>query len=215
MTAKADRIRDLGALELPGEARREPILGELDLPSVLEHLTEDPVVVADAVPVRRDSERRHALHEAGGEPSEAAVAKPRVGLERAKMVEVHAQLRERGASGLDQAEVPERVEQQSADQELEREVVDALAALAVGASRRFHPVAGHLVARGECRRNEPVAVARMGDVLAHVVEEFVDDGRAEGGDGIVSDRDGEHPRSWRGAGRHEGKEGAVTCDFRA
>ena len=46
----------------------------------------------------------------------------------ADAVEVDAELGERLARGLGQAEVAERVEQQPPDQELEREVVDPLAA---------------------------------------------------------------------------------------
>ena len=39
--------------------------------------------------------RRHALHEAGGEPAEAAIAERRVRLESAQRVEIDAELGER------------------------------------------------------------------------------------------------------------------------
>ena len=65
------------------------------LPAVLDHLAEQAVVVADAVAVGGDAERRHALHEAGGEPAEAAIAERGVGLELAQPVEVDAELAQR------------------------------------------------------------------------------------------------------------------------
>jgi hypothetical protein len=184
MAAEADRVRDLRALELPGVAGGEPVLGQLDLPAVAQLLPEDPVVVADAVAVGRHLQRRHALHEAGGEAAEAAVAQAGIGLEGAELLEIDAQLLERLTRDLGEPEVPEGVHQLPPDEELEREVVDALRPLAIGPAGRLHPVARDLVARRERGGDVPVAVARVRGVLADGVEQLVHDGRAEGGDGV-------------------------------
>ena len=177
--AEADRVGDLGPLELPRIARRQPVLGELELPAVLQHLAEDAVVVADAVAVGGDRERRHAFHEAGGEPAEAAVAERGVGLELAQPVEIDAEVAQRLARRLGEAEVAERVEQQAPDQEFEREVVDALAAVAVGLAGRVHPAIDDAIAHGERRRHEPVVLLRVPRVLADHVGELVEN-RASG-----------------------------------
>ncbi len=93
--AEADRVGHLGPLEFPGVAGRQPVLGHFVLPAVLQHLAEDAVVVADAVAVRGNRQRGHALHEAGGEAPEAAVAERGVRLDRAQLVEIDAQLAQR------------------------------------------------------------------------------------------------------------------------
>ena len=80
--AEVDVVDHLGPLELPRVAERQPVLRIFLLPAVLDDLAEQAVVVADAVAVGGDAERRHAFHEAGGEPAEAAVAERRVGLGR-------------------------------------------------------------------------------------------------------------------------------------
>ena len=74
----------------------------------------------------RHVDRRHALHEAGGEPAEAAIAERGVRLERGDHVEVDAERGERLAHGVEQAEIGEGIAHQAADQEFERQVVDAL-----------------------------------------------------------------------------------------
>ena len=69
------------------------------------------MIVADAVAVRGDGERGHALHEAGGEPAEAAVAQRGVGLEFAQPVEVDAKFCECQAHARGKAKIVQRVEQ--------------------------------------------------------------------------------------------------------
>ena len=179
--AEADRVRDLGPLELPRVAGGQPVLGELVLPAVLQDLPEDAVVVADAVAVGGYPQRRHAFHEARREAAEAAVAEGGVRLELAQPVEVHAELAQRLARRVGEAEVAERVEQQAPDQEFEREVVDALAAVAVGPAGRVHPAIDDAVAHGERRRQEPVVLLRMGRILADHVRELGENGLPERG----------------------------------
>ena len=135
--AEMNVVDHLRPRELPRVAERQPVLRIFLLPAVLDDLAKQSVVIADAVAVGGDAEARHALHEAGREPSKTAVAERSVGLGGAQPVEVHAQIAERCAEVLGHAEIAEHVRQQAADQELEREVVDALAALGMaGALRR-------------------------------------------------------------------------------
>ena len=78
-----------------------------------------------------------------------------------------------------QAEIAERLEQQPADQELEREVVDPLLLALIGRARRIHPAVDDAVAHGKRRRHEPVVVARGGRVLADRIGELRQDGVAK------------------------------------
>src|SRR5689334_1546275 len=67
--AKSDLMRGIWPWDLPWIAVREPVLGILALPAVLDDLAEHPVCVADAVAMSRDAQRRHAFHKACGQPS--------------------------------------------------------------------------------------------------------------------------------------------------
>jgi hypothetical protein len=173
--AKAHRVHDARPLEFPRVAEREPLLRHLVLPAVVDDLPEDAVVVADAIAVRRDAERRHALHVARGEAAQAAVAQRRVRLEPAQPVEIDAEHVERLAHRRCQPEVGHRIDEQSPDQELEREIVDALATGAVGGARRIEPAIDDAVAHGERRRHEPVVIQRVRAILADHVGELAED----------------------------------------
>ena len=129
--------------------------------------------------MRGNPQRGHALHVAGGEPAEAAVAERGVGLELAQPVEVDAEVAQRLARHLGDAEIGQRVEQQAPDQEFEREVVDPLAAVAVGPARGVHPAVDDVVADRERRRDEPVVLLRVAGILADHVRELVQDDVAE------------------------------------
>ena len=118
----------VGACDLPGIAEGQPVLRVFQLPAVADDLAEHAVIVADAVTVRGDTQRRHALHEAGGQPPEAAIAQRGVVLDVAQLVVVHAQFGERRTHAIDQAQVVQRIMQQPADEEFQRQVIDALAA---------------------------------------------------------------------------------------
>ena len=53
------------------------------------------MIVADAVAEGRDPEARHALHQAGGEPAETAIAERGIGFGAAHPVEIDAEIAER------------------------------------------------------------------------------------------------------------------------
>ena len=135
--AEADGVIVFGAVEFPRIAVDEPVLGRFLLPAAADDLAEQAVVVADAIAMRGDGQRRHAVHEAGGETAEAAVAERGVGLDPAQVREIDAELVERLRHRLGDAEIGHRVEQQAADQEFEREIIDALAPVVVDGVQRF------------------------------------------------------------------------------
>ena len=110
--------------------------------------------------------RRHALHEAGGEPAEAAIAERRVGLGATHPVEIDAEIAERGGDGLGQPQIADDIGEQPADQEFQRQVIDVLAALGVAGAVDREPAMDDAVAHRQRRRDEPVAVGGAVAVLA-------------------------------------------------
>jgi hypothetical protein len=69
-------------------------------------------------------------------------------------------------------EVGKCVEQHAPDQELEREVIHTLAAVAIGAARRLAPAVDDVVARGERQRDQPVVVACVRRLPRHAVAQL-------------------------------------------
>ena len=125
------------------------------------------MVVADAVAVGGNAEARHALHEAGGEAAEAAIAERGVGLGRAQAIEIDAEVAERRARDRrSRPRLQSTSRQQPADQEFERQIVDALAALRVARAFGREPAMDDPVADGMGGRDEPIAIGRRGGILA-------------------------------------------------
>ena len=135
----------------------EPVLGRFLLPTAPNELPEEPVVVTDAIAVRGDAERRHAVHETGGETSEAAVAERRVRLDTAQFGQADAKLLQRLLHRLGNADIRHRIEKEAADQEFQRKVIDALSPVGVGGVGRLHPALDNDVAGGESDCEEPIA----------------------------------------------------------
>src|SRR5271170_3841798 len=71
-------IYHLRPLEFPGVAEAQPLVRVFLLPAIVDDLAEQAKIITYAVTDRRDAERRHAFHEAGREPPEAAIAERRV-----------------------------------------------------------------------------------------------------------------------------------------
>jgi hypothetical protein len=138
----------------------------IPLPSIPDDLPEQPVIVADAVTVGWNSKACHALHEAGREPSKAAVAERGVRFCRAQPVEIDAKVPERGAEDIRQAEIAQHVGEQPADQEFQREIIDALLSLRIARSFAVEPSMDNPVTHRHGRGYEPVAIGRRPGVLA-------------------------------------------------
>src|SRR6266481_10041795 len=73
-------IDHLRPLEFPGVAVAQPFIGIFLLPALRDDLAEQAEIVTDAIADGRNGERRHALHEAGRKPSQAAIAERRIRL---------------------------------------------------------------------------------------------------------------------------------------
>ena len=180
-TVKLDLVEHLRARELPRVAVAQPVVGMFDLMAVLQLLREHAVVVADAVAIAGQAQRRHRIEEAGGQPAQAAVTQGGIGLLGFDAVGVESQLAEHGAEALLQAEVQQAVVEHPADQELERQVVHALHVLLVVAAHGRHPALHEPFARHQRRRLEPVPVGGGEGVFADGEVEPVGECPSQGG----------------------------------
>jgi hypothetical protein len=98
--SETDGYLVIGVGELPRVAGIQPLVGALQLPAILERLLEDPELVVDAVCYGWQIERRQRVHEAGGQPPQAAVAQGWLGLQSDQRVQVEAQVGQRLARQL-------------------------------------------------------------------------------------------------------------------
>ena len=78
--SEANVVDDLRPREFPRVAERQPVFRVFLLPSVLEDLAEQPVIITDAIAVGRDAEACHALQETGGEAPQTAIPERGIGL---------------------------------------------------------------------------------------------------------------------------------------
>jgi hypothetical protein len=71
-------IGDLRPGRLPGIAEAQPLVGDLHLPAIADHLIEDAEFIANAVADGRDLERCQRVHVAGGQAAKPTIAQGRV-----------------------------------------------------------------------------------------------------------------------------------------
>jgi hypothetical protein len=136
------------------------------LDAVLDDLAEQAVVVADAVTPARQAEARHAFHEARGEPTETAVAKRGIGLDRAYPIVIDTEVTERARHDLVQAQIADDIVEQSADQKLQREIIDLLAPPSEARAVSGEPSVNDAVAQRQRRGDEPIAPGCRGGIFA-------------------------------------------------
>ncbi len=175
MAAEMNVIDHLGPLEFPGVTKTQPFVRIFVLPALRDDLAEQPEIVADAVADGGNGQRRHALHEARREPPEAAIAKRRIRLAFAQVIKPDAEIAERRLEHRQQAHIVQRVGEQAADQEFEREVIDPLAAGVVALLFGGQPAVHDAVAQRQRGRLVPVPPCRHAGVLADRKPEFGED----------------------------------------
>ena len=162
----------VGPGDLPGVGTPQPVVRLLALPAALDGLPEHAVFIAQAVSHRRELHRGHRVEEAGGEAPQAAVAQAGVRLlfQDGKQVDVLL-FDQLPGDGIEQ-EVRHVVGQRPADEELHRQVIDALGVLALVGLLGAHPALREDVPHGTGHGLEALAVGN-GAELDDVVEDQV------------------------------------------
>ena len=160
------------ARDLPRIAVPEPTIRDLDLLAGDDPLVEDAVVVAEAVAVGRVAESGQGIHEAGRQPTQAAVPEARVPLGLAEILETVAELAESLTHLVVQAQVDQAVAQRPTHQVLERQVVHALDVLVVVGVLRPDPALHHPITNRQRQRDVrlPLAVHMAGQLGERVLE---------------------------------------------
>jgi hypothetical protein len=177
--AEADLVGAVAALELPRIAEGEPVLRTLHLLALLDGLAEEAVFVADAVADGRHAEGRHGFHVAGGEAAEGRHCRGRRPAPASPARRETGRTREHVAQGLAQAEIAEGIVERAADEEFERQVVDALADRGGGRA----PGIDHRVAHGEDGGSEPVVIGGVLRQAADGIAQLAEQGLSQGGAG--------------------------------
>ncbi len=185
VAAVVNVVDDVGAFELPRVARLQPLLGKLLLPAIGHELPEQAVFVANAVTLRRNGKARHAVHEAGREPSKAAIAERGIGLVLGDVAQVDAEVAQRGVELAHHLHVAERIAEQPPDQELERQVIDALFSRAPRGALGLQPAVHDLIAQRQRRGDVPVVLRGALGFLADHQRDLRQHRAADLGDVVV------------------------------
>ena len=131
--------------------------------------------ITDAVAMGRHVYRRHALHEASGKPAKTAIAERSIRLEPGDHIEIDTERSQRLAHIVEKAEVREGVAHQPADEEFQRQIVDALFLLFVGSFCRLDPALDNAVAHDLDRGCQPVVLGSDRGILAEPVGKALQD----------------------------------------
>ena len=166
------RVHERGPFVHPRRAEPQPAVRGLDLVAVDDLLVEQAEVIADAVAVGRNLHGGDGIHEAGGQPAEAAVAQGRVFLALLQGLQVVAELLQGLGDLVHQPHVDDGVAQRAADEKLERQVVHPFHLLGVEGLLGLDPLFHEHVAQGIGERPVDVLVAgavRVAALEAHQV----------------------------------------------
>ena len=147
----------LGVRELPRTAECEPGVGLLDLTPIDEGLAEDPVLVANAVADTGDAHGGQGIDEAGGEPTQAAVAEAGFDLLGAQGGQVEATGGHGPLGDLVEVRGHQGVAELAAEQVLRRQVADDFGLGGAVVAQGLQP-AGHQVVADGAREREVLVV---------------------------------------------------------
>ncbi len=153
--AELDALGVLRAFQLPGIAVAQPVIRLLHLVAVLDQLAEHAVLVAQAVALDRQLQGGAAVEETGRQAPQSAVAKPGVRLGLGDLLQEQTQVVESSFRLVADAQVEHGVAQGAAHEELQGQVVGALAVgLVVGVAGllpAFHEAIAHDDGQGPVR----------------------------------------------------------------
>lgn len=127
--AQHDLNRPFGALDLPGIAETQPLVGLFHLPAVDDVLIEDAELIANPVAQRRDLQGSHGIEKTGRETPQTAIAEAGFFFLTQQFQKIQSQFLDRLARLVVDAEVDEIVAEMSAEQEFGGQVADRAGAL--------------------------------------------------------------------------------------
>src|SRR5277367_340773 len=184
MTTEVNLDGTLRPANLPWISVAQPVVGELDLPSVVDGLLEDAELVADTVADCWHAQRGHGVQIAGRETPEAAVAQPRLALLLDDVVYIEAELGHRLAERRFETQIQQIIGQVRPHQELGREIANYTHIVFCVALEGFDPSGEDTVTHGVGDGSEVVALSGVLRGLGGDVIQIVEDGALEGFDTV-------------------------------
>ena len=189
LPAEADLHRVLVAGDQPAFRGDLPVVGYLGLLPVLEALPENAQLVADGIARGFQAQGGHAVHIAGGQAAQTAVAQARVGLLFKNVGGIAAQVLQRAGDGLGNAQIEGVFHEAAAHQELHGHIVDFLFGVA-GILHRQE--AAHDLADDHGGGAKDLLVGSIGGSGGKIGAELVFNGAAHFVAGNLSDHRGKY-----------------------
>ena len=124
--AEVHGLRVLVPRQLPRVAEVQPVVVLLDLATAVDPLFEHAEVVADAVADRGELQGCQGVHEAGGQPPQAAVAQARITFALQNLSQVEAVIGRQRHRRIVEVHVHQAQTQAAPGQELRRQIADPL-----------------------------------------------------------------------------------------
>ncbi len=155
VTVERDLLHRFRAADLPRVAIFAPGVRTLNLTAILNFLTEQTVLVVDAIADRRVVQGRQRIDEAGGQTAQAAVAECHVGLLFTQIGQFQTEFAQRLFANLVQGEVVQVVGGQAPHQEFSREIVNCTSIFLEVSLLSAGQALVHLFVDGGCGRFPP------------------------------------------------------------
>ena len=143
VAVKAHLLGQLRPRQQPALAARQPEIGHFGLPSVHQLLTENPVFVQQGIADGGNGCGGQSVQEAGGQPSESAVAEPGIRLQLIEIVKLDAVGGQHARGLLGQIHIFQCVLERTSHQELHAEVIHLLGLLLFGVTHVGHALLPH------------------------------------------------------------------------
>ena len=161
--------------DLPYVARGEPGIRQLDLLAVFDLLLEDAVFIADGVAGAAHADGGHAVHIAGRQTAQAAVAEAGVGLFLEDVRHLVAHILEGCGQLIQDAEVVGVVAQAAANQKFHAQIVHLPLPIFFDLVLGLHHMLGERVAHDERAGLVDLLLGRVRDLAAEVTLELACD----------------------------------------
>jgi len=175
---KPDLMKVLRPVQFPRVGIAQPVVGNLYLGAVNNFLSEDAVLITDAVAVRRNRHGRHRVKKTGGQSSQTAVTKPGILLLGKNLGEIMAERFHGVTEIIQQSQIQQRVFQRTPHQKFQRDVIDPLGVFIVICLLRVHPAGYHplsyRVGKGDVDITFQGRISVLAEGIFHMLKEGLD-----------------------------------------
>ena len=140
-------------------------------------MAEETELVIDAIPDRRQIERRERLHETGGQSTKPPVSKAQIGALIHELIKIQSELGNRFPTRFENTEIHEVVLEKTPHEVFQRQIVDPTHILPVVYRMHFAGPLQHPSSHREADRTPPVSCGRGFDAVRLIPNQIRDDFR--------------------------------------